>query len=158
MIAQSGRPGLGVLLDLLNEQRRGILMTLRGNGRPQASVVSYTFRPATGEILVSLTDGRAKTRNLRRDPRASFQVSTPDLGAYLVLDATAVLSPVATDPQDATVAELVQVYREIAGEHPDWTEYRAAMVADRRRLLRLRPERAYGWSPSDGTVGVDLRD
>ncbi|ASO21009.1 PPOX class probable F420-dependent enzyme [Actinoalloteichus hoggarensis] len=156
MIISSDDPGLGALLPLLREQRRGVLLTLRADGRPQSSVISYALCPETGEILASLTEGRAKTRNLRRDPRASFQVSATDLGAYLVLDATATLSPVAEDPADATVAELVEVYRAVAGEHPDWDEYRAAMVADRRLVLRLRPERAYGWSPAGGTVGVDL--
>jgi hypothetical protein len=54
------------------------------------------------------------------------------------------LTPVAADPHDATVDELVEVYRAIAGEHPDWDEYRATMVADRRLVVRLTVERVYG--------------
>ena len=57
------------------------------------------------------------------------------------------LSPVAADPGDATVDELVELYRSLSGEHPNWDEYRAAMVRDRRLVVRLHPERAYGMWP-----------
>ena len=53
----------------------------------------------------------------------------------------------AAEPDDATVDELVEYYRALAGEHPDWDDYRRAMVADRRLIVRLRPERAYGMLP-----------
>ena len=137
-------PATDKLLDLLREQRTGVLVTLKRDGRPQLSNVSFTFDDATSTIRVSATDDRAKTRNLRRDPRAGFYVGSPDMGAYLVAEGDAELSPVAADPQDATVEELIDVYRAIAGEHPDWDEYRAAMVADRRLVITLRAHRAYG--------------
>jgi hypothetical protein len=63
---------------------------------------------------------------------------------YVVLETTAELMPVAADPHDATVDRLVEYYKTGVGEHEDWEEYRAAMVKDRRLVLILRPERAYG--------------
>jgi PPOX class probable F420-dependent enzyme len=102
---------------------------------------------------VSATDDRAKTRNLRRDPRASFYVGSSDGRSYLVAEGDAELSAVAADPHDAAVEELIDVYRKIAGEHPDWDEYRAAMVADRRLVIRLRADRAYGSGPQGATSG-----
>jgi PPOX class probable F420-dependent enzyme len=100
--------------------------------------VSHTFDPGTRLVRVSVTDTRAKVRNLRRDPRASFYVTSRDFWRWAVADGIAELTPVATDPQDATVEELIEVYRAIAGEHPDWDDFRRAMVADRRLVFRLR--------------------
>ena len=131
--------------DLFAQQRGGTLITLKRDGRPQASVVSHTFDPDTLTLRVSITEPRAKTRNLRRDPRASYVVTTSDLRAYAVGDGTAQLTPPAADPHDATVDALVDVYRAIAGEHPDWDEYRAAMVADQRVVLTLPFDHVYGW-------------
>lgn len=128
----------------LGSRSRGVLVTLKRDGRPQLSPVDYTWDADTRLLRASVTDDRAKTRNLRRDPRATFYVSTPEMGAYLVAEGTAELSAVAADPDDDTVAELVEVYRAIAGEHPDWQEYREAMVVDRRLVLRLTVERTYG--------------
>ncbi|WP_405579819.1 PPOX class F420-dependent oxidoreductase [Streptomyces sp. NBC_01190] len=140
------------LFELLKERSTGVLVTLKRDGRPQLSNVSYTYDEATRTIRISATDDRAKTRNLRRDPRASFYVSTPDLGAYLVAEGDAEVTPPAADPHDATVEELIDVYRRIGGEHPDWDEYRAAMVADRRLVIRLRANRAYGWGSAHGSA------
>jgi PPOX class probable F420-dependent enzyme len=137
-------PATDALLDLLREQRTGVLVTLKRDGRPQLSNVSFTYDDATRTIRISATGDRAKTRNLRRDPRASFYVGSPDMRTYLVAEGDAALTPVAADPQDATVEELIEVYRAIAGEHPDWDEYRAAMVADKRLVISLRADRAYG--------------
>jgi PPOX class probable F420-dependent enzyme len=97
-----------------------------------------------GVARVSVTDGRAKTANLRRDPRASLHVTTDDFWSYVVAEGTAELTPVAADPGDDTVEELVELYRSLSGEHPDWDEYRAAMVADQRLVVRLRIEHLYG--------------
>ncbi|MET8952214.1 PPOX class F420-dependent oxidoreductase [Streptomyces sp. NPDC004393] len=132
------------LLALLSEGHGGVLVTLKRDGRPQLSNVSHAYDPEEHIIRVSLTDDRAKTRNLRRDPRASYHVTSPDRWAYTVAEGTAELSPVAQDPYDPTVEELVRLYRDIAGEHPDWEDYRATMVRDRRLVLRLRVDRAYG--------------
>ncbi|MDX2675167.1 PPOX class F420-dependent oxidoreductase [Streptomyces sp. NY05-11A] len=132
------------LLALLSEGRGGVLVTLKRDGRPQLSNVSHHYYPDEGVIRISVTDDRAKTRNLRRDPRASYHVSAPDHRAYTVAEGTADLTPVAEDPYDDTVEELIRLYRDVMGEHPDWEDYRAAMVRDRRLVLRLRVERAYG--------------
>ncbi|MGW4436045.1 PPOX class F420-dependent oxidoreductase [Streptomyces sp. NPDC004596] len=132
------------LLKLLGESNGGVLVTLKKDGRPQLSNVTHVYCPDERIIRVSLTDDRAKTRNLRRDPRASYHVTTADRWAYAVAEGTADLSPVARDPHDETAEELVRLYRDVSGEHPDWDDYRAAMVRDRRLVLRLRVERAYG--------------
>ncbi|WP_340374712.1 PPOX class F420-dependent oxidoreductase [Streptomyces sp. SS7] len=138
------------LLALLSEGRSGVLVTLKRDGRPQLSNVSHHYYPDEGVIRISVTDDRAKTRNLRRDPRASYHVTTADRRAYTVVEAVADLTPVAADPYDATVEELVRLYRDVLGEHPDWHDFRTAMVRDRRLVARLRVERAYGIPrPSD---------
>jgi len=124
-------------------RKQGTLATIRANGRPQLS--NIMFVPGEGgSIVISVTDTRAKTANLRRDPRASLYVVGDTFYEWVVIEATAELSPVAADPHDATVDALVAYYKAGSGEHPDWEEYRAAMVSDRRLVLTLRPERAYG--------------
>lgn len=132
------------LLSMLASRTGGVLATLKRDGLPQLSNVSYTFDESTRLIRVSLTDDRAKTRNLRRDPRAVFHVTTEDFRPYVVAEGRAELTPVAADPGDATVEELAEIYRLVLGEHPDWDDFRAAMVKDRRLVLRLRVERVYG--------------
>ncbi len=129
-------------LQLASEQKLGTLVTLKHDGRPQLSNVMYAIRDAI--VRISVTDNRAKTANLRRDPRGSLYVSRPDGWAYLVLEGDAELTPVAVAVDDAVVDELVELYRALQGEHPDWDEYRRSMVADRRLVLRLRPNHAYG--------------
>jgi len=132
------------LTRLLADTHHGILVTLGPNGRPQLSNVSHTYAPETRLVRVSVTDTRIKVRNVRRDPRASFHVTSRDFWRWAVGDGIAELTPVATDPGDATVEELIEIYRAIAGEHPDWDDFRRAMVADRRLVLRLRVDRVYG--------------
>ena len=119
-------------------------MTHRANGWPQLSNVTYAWDAKNQVIKISVTDGRAKTRNLRRDRRASFHVTSDDFWNYVVVDGHAELSAVAADPHDAAVEELVELYRMAAGEHPDWDDYRAAMVRDKRLVIRIPAERAYG--------------
>jgi PPOX class probable F420-dependent enzyme len=128
----------------------GVLTTQKRDGRPQLSNVGYLYDPATRVALISVTDDRAKTRNLRRDPRAGLYVTTPDLGAYAVGEGDAELTAVSAAPDDDVVNQLVEYYRGMAGEHPDWDEYRQAMVSERRLLVRLPLTRAYGWVP-DGS-------
>lgn len=130
-------------LSFARRHRNGVLVTLRADGRPQSSNIVYAVGD-DGVVRISVTDSRAKTRNLRRDPRASLHVSADDFWSYVVLEGDAELTPVAADPHDATVDELVELYRVVGGEHPDWEDYRSAMVADGRLVVRLRPERAYG--------------
>ena len=132
------------LTRLLADTHHGVLVTLRPNGRPQLSNVSHTYDSETRLVRVSVTDTRVKVRNVRRDPRASFHVTSRDFWRWAVGDGIAELTPVAADPGDATVEELIEIYRAIAGEHPDWDDFRRAMVADRRLVLRLRVERIYG--------------
>jgi PPOX class probable F420-dependent enzyme len=132
------------LLDLIASRDVGALAAVKRDGRPQLSVVNYTFDRPRMLIRVSTTADRAKVANLRRDPRASLLVGTADLWSYAVAEGTARLSAVAAAPDDATVEELIEVYRAIAGEHPDWDDYRRAMVQDRRLVLSLPVERVYG--------------
>ena len=132
------------LLALLRTQQQGVLATIKRDGRPQLSTIIYAYDPGERLIRISVTSSRAKTANLRRDPRASLHVSTASGWSYTVVEGEVELSPVAADPEDETVDELIEIYRKIAGEHPDWDEYRRAMVADRRLVLRLRIQRAYG--------------
>lgn len=136
------------LRDLFGDRGQvAVLSTIRRDGRPQLSNVSYAYDRERDLFRVSVTDSRAKTRNLRRDPRASVMVTSADGWSYAVADCRAEVLPVATTPQDASVAELVDIYRRIVGEHPDWAEYRAAMVSDGRVPLLLHVERVYGSPP-----------
>ncbi|MFD4689643.1 PPOX class F420-dependent oxidoreductase [Streptomyces sp. NPDC058463] len=137
-------PGREALLRLVGEHDGGVLVTLKQDGRPQLSNVNHAYYPDEGVIRVSITEGRAKTRNLRRDPRASYHVTSDDRWAWTVVDATAELTPFAADPHDATVEQLITLYRDVRGEHPDWDDYRQAMVQDRRVVLTLRIEHVYG--------------
>lgn len=135
------------LLALLAGNSLGVLATLKSDGRPQLSNVSYHFDARALTISVSVTEPRAKTRNLRRDPRAAIHVSSDDGWAYAVAEGDAVLTPPAANPDDDTVAGLVELYRNISGEHPDWDDYRRAMVDDRRVLLTLPISHVYGMPP-----------
>ncbi|CAN5682011.1 PPOX class F420-dependent oxidoreductase [soil metagenome] len=138
---------LASALDFIRPRNQGVVVALKADGRPQLSNIAYALGD-DGLVRISVTDSRAKVRNARRDPRVSLYVGAPDFGSYVVVEGDADLSPVADDVDDATVAELVDLYRSVVGEHPDWDDYRAAMVADHRMVLRLRPTRAYGMAPS----------
>lgn len=135
---------MDAFLELLKERGRATLATIKKDGRPQLSVIGYAYDAAEQLIRVSITDGRAKTHNIRRDPRVSLMVQ-PETYKYAVYDGEAELSAVAQSPDDAVVEELVALYRAASGqEHPDWDEFRAAMVADKRLVLRIRVTHAYG--------------
>jgi PPOX class probable F420-dependent enzyme len=123
--------------------RQSVLTTIRANGRPQLSNVMHAVTD-DGVVRISVTADRAKYRNLLREPWAALHVTRDDFFAYAVLEGDVELMPVAANPDDATVAELVSLYRALQGEHDDWDAYRAAMVADRRVVIRLVPSRAYG--------------
>lgn len=135
------------LLALISGNSVGVLATIKADGRPQLSNVSYYFDPRQVTIAVSITEPRAKTRNLRRDPRASIHVSSDDGWAYAVAEGDAILTPPAAAPDDDTVEALIALYRNIAGEHPDWDDYRRAMVDDRRVMLTLPISHVYGMPP-----------
>lgn len=130
-------------LSFVRDNDRGVLVTLRRNGLPQLSNIMYV--PDENDVIgISVTESRAKTKNLRRDPRASLYVTRADFYAYVVLEGTVALSAVATDPGDSVVDALVAMYRMARGEHPDWEEFRQAMVDEGRVLARFRADRAYG--------------
>ena len=135
------------LLALLSGNSLGVLATIKRDGRPQLSNVSYWFDKQHVAIQASITEERAKTRNLRRDPRASIHVSSDDGWAYAVAEGEATLTPPAAAPDDDTVEALIALYRNIAGEHPDWDDYRRAMVTDRRVVLTLPISHVYGMPP-----------
>ncbi len=130
------------LLERIGTHGLGVLVTIKRDGRPQLSNVTYVFDGT--RVRVSLTDGRAKTKNLRRDPRASLYVDGPRGRSYVVLEGKADLSPVAAEPDDEVVEDLVDYYRTASGEHPDWDEYRAVMVQDKRLMFSMTVDHAYG--------------
>jgi PPOX class probable F420-dependent enzyme len=127
--------------------RRGVLVTIRKDGRPQLSNIMYAVDDA-GVVKISVTASRAKTKNLQRDPRASLYVCSDDFWRWVVIDGEATLSAVAAKPDDAAADELVELYRALSGEHENWDEYRRAMVDDQRLVIRLSPSHAYGILPS----------
>jgi PPOX class probable F420-dependent enzyme len=130
--------------ELLAASRLGVLATIKQDGRPQLSPVLPYYDRAAGIIYVSMTQGRAKTANLRRDPRVSLEVTRADGGAWATAEGTATLTGPGTDPHGPEVEVLVGYYRAAAGEHPDWAEYRAVMVSDRRVLMAMTVDRVYG--------------
>jgi PPOX class probable F420-dependent enzyme len=130
-------------IEFVAERKNGMLLAIKSDGRPQSSNIAYVVNDA-GQILISVTEGRAKTKNLRRDPRASLHVNRDDFWAYVVVEADVELTPVAASPDDDTVDQLVEYFRAVAGEHDNWDEYRQAMVDDQRLILTLTPTHAYG--------------
>src|SRR5258705_6455809 len=107
------------LLALLSGNSLGVLATIKGDGRPQLSNVSYYFDKRNLSIQVSITEPRAKTRNLRRDPRASIHVSSDDRWSYAVAEWEATPTPPAASPDHDTPEALISLYRNISGQHPD---------------------------------------
>lgn len=131
-------------LEAARARQQSVLTTIKRDGLPQLSNVVHAVGE-DGLIRVSITATRAKYHNLRRTPWAALHVNGTDFWSYAVLECDAELSEVATDPHDAAADELVALYPAVAGkDHPDWEEYRRAMVDDQRVVLRLRPTRAYG--------------
>ena len=134
--------GISPTLEWASGRKHGVLITLRKDGRAQSSDVVYAV--IDGEIHISLTDDRAKTRNMRRDPRVIFHITDPGSWSYASIDATVDLTPITTEPDDATADGLVAVYRTVAGEHDDWDEFRAAMISEGRLVARLTPNSVTG--------------
>ena len=138
-IATNTPVGRDALLDFVRPRHHMVLITTRADGTPQASPVTGGV-DGTGRIVVSSYPERAKSHNLRRDPRCSVLVLSDDFsGAWVQLDGEGeVLDlPEALEP-------LVEYFRVISGEHPDWDEYREAMRKQGKALLRIRPTR---WGP-----------
>ena len=133
-------------LQAARDRTNSVLTTIKRDGKPQLSNVLH----AVGDdrvIRVSTTADRAKYANLRRTPWAALHVDGENFWSYAVLEGDVELSDVAATPEDATVEELVDLYRSLQGEHEDWDDYRAAMVAERRVVVRIRPNHAYGALP-----------
>ncbi|MEU4562283.1 PPOX class F420-dependent oxidoreductase [Actinoplanes sp. NPDC023936] len=129
---------------LLAESRLGVLATIKADGRPQLSPVTPHYDTEAGVIMVSMTEGRAKTINLRRDPRATLQVTSADGWSWATAEGIATLTGPGDDPAGPEVDALVDYYRRAAGEHPDWDEYRSVMVSDRRVLMTMTVDHVYG--------------
>ncbi|GLU48599.1 PPOX class F420-dependent oxidoreductase [Nocardiopsis ansamitocini] len=138
-IATNTRVERAELLEFLRPRHRALLVTRRADGSPQASPVTCGV-DEKGRVVVSTYPERAKTRNAERDDRVSVVVLSDDFdGAWVQVDGTAeVLAG-----EDA-VEPLVEYFRSISGEHPDWEEYRQAMRRQGKALLRITPER---WGP-----------
>jgi len=122
----------------LKVRHDGILATIKRDGRPQLSNILY-FLDDDGRVKISVTQTRAKTLNLRRDPRASLHVQGRDRYEYLVAEGAAHLIE-----GEGLAEALRHYYRKVRGDHPDWPEYDAAMVNEQRLLLSISVERAYG--------------
>ncbi|GAA2682538.1 TIGR03618 family F420-dependent PPOX class oxidoreductase [Streptomyces aculeolatus] len=138
-IATNTRVDLAGLLDFVRPRHRALLLTRRADGSPQASPLTCGVDDA-GRIVVSTYPERAKTRNARRDPRVGIVVLSDEWnGPWVQVDGAA-------DVIDATedVEPFVEYFRNISGEHPDWDEYREAMVRQGKSLIRITPER---WGP-----------
>ncbi|MGH9291773.1 MAG: PPOX class F420-dependent oxidoreductase [Acidimicrobiales bacterium] len=121
----------------LSENHRAVLATRRRDGSPQLSPVAAAV-DGSGRVVVSTREAAAKTRNARRDPRVSLLVMSDGFyGKWVQIDGTAGIVPL-----PAAMEGLVEYYRRVAGEHPDWAEYRAAMESERRVLLTITIERA----------------
>ncbi len=132
------------LREFITARRHGVLATIRRDGRPQLSTITHLYNPETDTVTASITETRAKTKNMRRDPRVTYHVGSEDGWSYVVAEARAELTQPAAAPDDATVEALVDYYRRAAGEHPNWAEYREAMVTDQRVLLTLHFDKVFG--------------
>ena len=133
---------LDTALSFALARQRGALTTIRADGRPQLSNILYV--PVDDELWISVTSSRAKTKNLRRDPRCVLYVPGDDFWSYVVLDGTASLTEVTKEAHDDVAEQLVEYYRRGSGEHPDWDDFRSTMVREGRLLAKFRPTSAYG--------------
>jgi PPOX class probable F420-dependent enzyme len=123
--------------EFLRANHAAIMATFRRDGRPQMSPVGATVDEA-GRVIVSTRQGAMKTRNLRRDPRISLLVLNPGFyGAWAQVEGSAEIVE-----QPEAMELLVDYYQRMSGEHPDWDDYRAAMVREGRVLVRFEIERA----------------
>jgi PPOX class probable F420-dependent enzyme len=132
-------------LEWLAARHNGTLVTIRADGSPQSSNIGYAL--LDGVLKVSVTDDRAKTRNLRRDPRGVLHVNGDNHWQYVSVRVDAELSAVTTTPGDEVGQELLRLYDAIAPTpHPDPQEFLEAMVTERRLVLRLTPVSAAGFN------------
>jgi PPOX class probable F420-dependent enzyme len=138
-IATNTTVELEQLLDFVRPRHRAILLTRRADGSPQGSPLTCGVDDS-GRIVVSTYPERAKTRNAKQDARVSVIVLSDDWnGPWVQVDGTA---EVLDAPE--SVEPLVEYFRNISGEHPDWDEYREAMRKQGKSIIRVTPER---WGP-----------
>jgi PPOX class probable F420-dependent enzyme len=138
-VATNTKVDLEGLLEFVRPRHHMLLITTRADGTPQASPVSGGVDPE-GRIVISSYPQRAKSTNVERNPRTSVLVLSDDWnGAWVQVDGEGevIQLPDAVEP-------LVDYYRSISGEHPDWDEYREAMRTQGKCLIRITPTR---WSP-----------
>ncbi|QKW18778.1 PPOX class F420-dependent oxidoreductase [Kitasatospora sp. NA04385] len=138
-IATNNRVGLAELLEFVRPRHRALLITRRADGSPQASPLTCGVDDS-GRIVISTYPERAKTRNAKRDTAVSVVVLSDEWdGPWVQVDGEAEVldMPEALEP-------LVEYFRTIAGEHPDWDEYREAMRRQDKSLIRITPRR---WGP-----------
>jgi PPOX class probable F420-dependent enzyme len=140
-IATADRVDREQLLEFVRPRHQMTLITVRRDGRPQVSPVTGGV-DAEGRLVISTYPERAKAANLRRDARATVLVHSDEWnGPYVQVDGTAeVLDMPSPEAEDA----LVEYFRCISGEHPDWDEYRQAMRRQGKSLIRITPE---SWGP-----------
>lgn len=125
------------------ERKNAILVTIRQDGRPQSSDIVYAIEGRT--FVISVTNDRAKTANMRRDPRVVLHISDPTAWSYVSFDGTVELSAVTTSPSDDTSDALVAYYESVAGgPHSDWDEFRQAMIDEQRLVVHFTPATAVG--------------
>lgn len=129
-------------LDFVTDRHLGVLLTVKADGRPHASNIGYATWD--GAVHVSTRAHQVKIANLRRDDRAGLHVTSDDFGSWAVVEGRATLSPITTSPGDDTAALLRRVYEAIRGPHPDWDEFNQAMIDQRRLVVSLAAESAYG--------------
>ncbi len=129
---------LSTALGWAGTRKHAALITLRKDGRAQSSDIVYVIENET--FVISLTESRAKTKNMRRDNRIVLHISAPDEWSYVSFDGTVELSTATTAVDDDTNDALVKYYEDISGgPHPNWDEYRAAMVEEGRLLATFTP-------------------
>jgi PPOX class probable F420-dependent enzyme len=134
---------LTTAIDWSAERRNAVLITLRKDGRAQSSDIAFTVND--GIFAISITESRAKTTNMRRDPRVVLHLTDPGSWTYLSFDGTVELLPATTAVDDATNDALVDYFEAVSGApHPNWTEYRQAMVDEGRLLAIFTPTSVVG--------------
>jgi len=130
-------------LDFIRARKNAVLTTIRANGRPQLSNILYVH--GDDDVLrISVTDSRAKTVNMRRDPRVSLYVPATTSTSTWSSRARP-RSPGGRRSHDDTVEQLIAYYRAGNGEHSDWDDYRATMVADGRLIAAVHPSAPTAW-------------
>ena len=134
---------LTTALDWASDRKSAVVITLRKDGRAQSSDIVYALN--NGVFSISLTNTRAKTKNMERDPRVLLHMTAPDSWSYLSFDGTVELSAVTTSPDDDTSNALVAYYEAVAGKpHPNWDEYRQAMIDEGRLIATFTPTSVVG--------------